>query len=112
MKMKMLHCLSSELPIINDNSKALLQLLLLGNFTDSQHQVTQNRSILLLGLTQSREISLGLWYQQNMKLGHWIDIPKGKTQLVLVDNLGRNLSGDNSIKNGHFIKPYNILKHL
>ena len=80
--------LACALSVVRDEAE-LAEALMLGDGCSSNHQVAENRRVLGRRGAQARESVSVLWYDEDMRRGHGVDVPEGEAELVLEDDLAR-----------------------
>ena len=108
----MRHGFAAITPVVDDESKSALRKIQLGRYRPClEKQMSQERLIFMRRLPDSRDRLLG--DDQDV---HWrlrIDVPESEDQLVLIDDIGRNLTGDYFFKKRltHTVPPGLALDH-
>lgn len=69
------------------------------HFVGFDEQMTQEILIFFFGVADARDVLF--WNYQNMNRGLWGDVSEGEHLVVFVDNVGRNLAGDDFFENIH-----------
>ena len=72
--------------IVDNSSISVLKALLLCDFRAHHQQMPKQHSMIICSLSETGESPAVLWDNQEVRGGHWVDVPEGKGQVVLVDD--------------------------
>lgn len=96
--MNVINALQTVAAIVNEHSVAFLQALNLSDLGRHQHEMPQKVFIRLLRHAKHRKSTFG--DNEHMDGCLWIDVMEGKGAVVLIDDLGGDLLGDNFVEDG------------
>jgi hypothetical protein len=98
MKVQVRHFLTAGLATINDHVVAVAQAFVGGDLRQSDDAVTDDRSVLVGEMRQGDNLFLGDYQYVNRSLG--VDVPKGQTDFVFVNDVSRDFTVDDFLKDG------------
>ena len=84
---------------VDDGAEAVRQPELFGHFAGDDKEMSQQRGIIILRVRQRANRSLG--NDQDVRWGLSVKVTKGECQFVFVDNVRRDLSINDLLKNRH-----------
>src|SRR5690606_35788893 len=97
MHVQVKHSLSGFFTVIDYQSESITITFLICNLCGSKQQMTQNVLVGIPGISHHRDRILR--DHEDMYRRLWIDITEGQTQIILIDNIRRDLSRDNFTEN-------------
>ena len=96
----MVDALASLHAVVDDDPEPLVQLLLLGDFLRGVQEVAEELLVTLLRLAELRQAAADLRDDQEVRFGLGRDVPERQAQVILVDDVARDLLGDDLIEDG------------
>jgi hypothetical protein len=98
MKVEMPDRLPSIIATIDNCTVPVAQAFLLGQLSRHDKQVPDELFVLRIQIVERRNRLMG--HDENVRRGFRIDVPKGDALIILVQNVGVDLSVDDFLENG------------
>ena len=109
---EMVDTLTAVLTIVDDNTVASLETLLLGNLSRDHHAVAQKLLVFICGKDQLAKSLSVLGDDQEVSLGYRIDISESHDCVIFVNNCCWDLLGSNLIEDSNILSMCCLCKCL
>lgn len=91
--MQVRHAFTGVFAVVYDKAEAFIRFCkaeVTGNFAGDEQQVSQCMAIIVIGFTNPRD----RFFRDNQDVlrGLWIDVPECDREIILVENIGRDLA--------------------
>ncbi len=91
--MQVRHALTGVFAVVYDKAEAFMRFCkaeVTGNFAGDEQQVSQCMAVIVIGFTNPRD----RFFRDNQDVlrGLWIDVPECYREIILVENIGRDLA--------------------